>query len=234
MIFNNRATAETIITHLIVNWPSPTAEFYTRKMSQTGLEAKHSFSVHLLQDNSEVTRVDVGGVTTPTQDVGGVTTPTHQDREEGGGVTTPTHRDREEGGGVITPTQGGSVIRDEHQRGHSSDYGEAVAPPKKDSDPLAAQAHQSSGDLTQFGAMWSDPPPFNVSWASMSCQSHMGPLHNGRGTYVYRLSPSGDMAALVVNEKKARDIRVLFFSPLTPGELSTAIYPPREDKQTGR
>lgn len=189
--------------------------------------------------------MDVGGVTTPTWDVGGVTTPTRgntdvgrvttptQDREEGGGVTTPTHQDREEGGGVITPTQGVSMIRDEHQRGHGSDYGEAVAPPKKDSDPVTVQA-QSSGDLTQFGAMWSDPPPFNVSWASVSCQSHMGPLHNGRGTYVYRLSPSGDMAALVVNEKKAKDIRVLFFSPLTPGELSTAIYPPREDKQTGR
>lgn len=231
MIFNNRATAETIITHLIVNWPSPTAEFYTRKMSQTGLEAKHAFSVHLLQDNSEVTRVDVGGVTTPTRDVGGVTTPTRGNTDVGR-VTTPT-QDREEGGGVITPTQGVSVIRDEHQRGHGSDYGEAVAPPKKDSDPVAVQA-QSSGDLTQFGAMWSDPPPFNVSWASVSCQSHVGPLHNGRGTYVYRLSPSGDMAALVVNEKRARDIRVLFFSPLTPGELSTAIYPPREDKQTGR
>ena len=86
---------------------------------------------------------------------------------------------------------------------------------------------------SQFGALWSDPPPFNVSWSSISCESHSGPAHDGHGTYHYRLSPSGDIAAMVVNEQKAKKTRVHFLSPFFPEELSSTVYP-QDSTDSGR
>ena len=102
--------------------------------------------------------------------------------------------------------------------------------------PPTPSLGEGSDATHQFGPLWGNAPPFTVSWGSISCRSHVGgPAHNGRGTYVYRLSPSGDVSALAVNERKARNSRVLFFSSLTPGELSSAVYPSsEEDRKTGR
>ena len=97
-----------------------------------------------------------------------------------------------------------------------------------------AQTEELSEDVSQFGALWKNPPPFIISWGSVSCQSCAGPSHNGRGTYIYRLSPMGDLSALAVNERKAKDTRVLFYSPLTQGGLSSRVYPQQKDTQTGR
>lgn len=190
VVFNDRNTAETTITHLLINWPSSTEDFYTHRTSH--LQAKPPFSERLPRK------------------------------------------------GVVAGAAGRSA--DEAQRFAESEC--CTAAPDDDDQPLspaspecdASAAQDSEGHVTQFGALWNAPPPFKVSWGSVSCQPHLGPAHNGRGTYVYRLSPSGDVSALAVNERKAKNIRVFFFSPLTPGELSSAIYPvsQEEGKQTGR
>ena len=178
VVFNDRNTAETTITHLLINWPSSTEEFYTHKTSHSEIAAKHAF---------------------------------------------PEYKVR--GGSGSLESKG----EDESQAAHSE------APGILDGQ-LHGSPELSEGNATQFGALWSAPPPFNVSWGSASCQSHIGPAHNGKGTYVYRLSPSGDVSALAVNERKAKNIKVLFFSPLTPGELSSSLYPlsREESKETGR
>lgn len=117
---------------------------------------------------------------------------------------------------------------------HSTPIGRASETTPTDGTAEVQPCDCSEGGASPFGALWSDAPPFDVSWGSVSCQSHVGPVHNGHGTYVYCLSPSGDVSALAVNEKKAKNTRVLFFSSLTPGELSTTVYPTEEDKKTGR
>lgn len=86
----------------------------------------------------------------------------------------------------------------------------------------------------QFGALWSYPPPFSVSWGSVPCSPGTGPTHNGAGTYVYRLSPMGDLSAVVVNQKKAKETTIVFFSPLTQVGISVNVYPPQDESKTGR
>lgn len=209
IIFNNRSSSETTITHLLVNWPSSTANFYTRRTSQSDLALKYAFSVHLLQDEGQ----DTASRAAETEGIKG------QSKNQSRKLDSPVPQQ------VENPT-------------HSDGHFQLPDPPEHDSKTgttAAAQVLDCSGDVpSQFGAMWSDPPPFNVSWGSVSCQSHLGPAHNGRGTYVYRLSPSGDVSALAVNERKAMNTRVLFFSPLTPGELSHSIYSPQEGGLNGR
>jgi hypothetical protein len=172
------------------------------KTNHLELGAKHAFSAHLLQDGI-AGRVQQGA--------------------ECKGQGFP--------GGDQTVI---SYSRQESQEAEFKDQteipdGDVPLSPNCDEFPVA---HRSEDHATQFGALWNAPPPFNVSWGSVSCQSRTGPAHNGGGTYVYRLSPSGDISALAVNEKKAKNIRVLFFSSLTPGELSSTVYP--LSKENGR
>lgn len=196
MVFNDRVSAETTITHLLINWPSPTAEFYTRRTSQSDLAIKYAFSVHLLQDNPHLHHHH-GAVSA----------------NVGKGAEFKIGQRREGGGNKIPTSHGDSREKD----AESAALNEGIS--------LQAQAQNDTADVAQFGAMWDAPPPFNVSWGSVSCRSHIGPAHIGHRTYIYRLSPSGDISALAVNEKKPKNIRVLFFSPLTPGELSSSVYP---------
>ena len=182
VVFNDRVSAETTITHLLINWPSPTAEFYTSRTSQSELAVKHAFSVHLLQDDPLLH---------------------HQH------------------GAVSANVGKGAEFKFGQREGGNSRESETT--------PAAflqtTAQNSTAADVAQFGAMLDAPPPFNVSWGSVSCQSHIGPAHIGHRTYVYRLSPSGDILALAVNERNPKNIRVLFFSPLTPGELSSSVYP---------
>lgn len=194
VVFNDRNSAETTITHLLVNWPSSMEEFYTRRTSCSDLAAKPVFSGK--QGGSRV----VMGVA-----------------EQGAE----------------------SKVQTAMQSSHRNDSplpSPLLSPDCESGSPESPAPRDDEGHVSQFGALWNAPPPFNVSWGSVSCHSHIGPAHNGHGTYVYRLSPSGDVSALAVNERKARNIRVFFFSPLTPGELSNTVYPlaREESKQTGR
>lgn len=204
IVFNDRNSTETTITHLLINWPSSTEEFYTHRTSRSETAGKHAFSVRLPQDGSPAV---AGAADRKEQDAG-------QAR-------------------LIAGCTGHTAARDCPDE--SSAGGPPLTPPECDSSESPA-AQDSEGHVTQFGALWNAPPPFKVSWGSVSCQSHIDPAHNGRGAYVYRLSPSGDVSALAVNERNAKNIRVFFFSPLTPGELSSPVYPMsrEESKQTGR
>ena len=113
---------------------------------------------------------------------------------------------------------------------------------KKKGDRLCKEGGTSSGcdgsdiDVSsmQFRTLCCKPPPFITKWGSVSCSPGTGPAHNGTGTYVYHLSPVGDLSALVVNQKRATETRIIFFSPLTQVGVSVYVYPPYEGSMAGR
>lgn len=200
VVFTDRDTKETISTHLLVNWASATADFYSRRSSGSDLtEGKAVFPLQLFQ-NVEATmgnenKLEYGNV---------------------GGRRRSTGEKR-------SPDEGG-VLSDRDSSGSGGFDGKKFV-----------QGVDVSMGTMQFGALWNDPPPFNVSWGSVSCSSPgTGPTHNGTGTYVYRLSPMGDLSAVVVNQKRARETRIIFFSPLNQVGVSVNVYPPQDESKTGR
>ena len=183
------------MTHLLINWPSFTAEFYSHKTKQSKLTSKSTFPIRLLESRT---------------------------------IPITPHKKQKEISKNETKTPQGGIS--DSKVGNAATKGSFVG------SGLAQVWRSSNGNdqSTQFGAMWSGPPPFNVSWGTVLCQSHTGPVQNGRGTYVYRLSPSGDLSALAVNKRKAKDTRILFFSPLTQGGLTSTVYSAKEERQSGR
>ena len=193
LVFNDRNTGETTVSHLLVNWPNPTTRFYSHKTSKPIAPVQQrTFSSQRLLWGDPVSA----------------------------------------GGSARNVTGGGGG----EEQGRSKDAdGASQSEKKEEEEEEVVVEGEGEETATQFGALWNAPPPFNVSWSTMSCQSQAGPAHNGRRTYVYRLSPSGDVAALAVNSRKAMNIRVMFFSPLTPGELSSTVYPlAKEGRESGR
>ena len=199
VVFTDRDTMETAITHLLVNWASATANFYSRMSSEPGRAPKENivFPLQLFQS---------------------VNVAEGKGRKVGEGCVTMVGRNGRSKGGERSPEDIGiSSDSSSGCNGGSFVHGVDV----------------SSGTM-QFGAMWKYPPPFIVSWGSVLCSPGTGPSHNGTGTYVYRLSPMGDLSALVVNQKRARDTRIIFFSPLTQVGVSVHVYPPQDDSKIGR
>lgn len=191
IVFNNRQSGEVMMIHLLINWPSSTAEFYSRRTSYSdkSLSSGHAFPVRLLLHNRN----------------------------------TCGEGDEEIKKGHTTSDENTSF----QQR--ASAISQVPSSSMNSSEPV-----MESESSSQFGALWNGPPPFNVSWGSVSSQLHAGPTHNGRGTYIYRLSPGGELAALAVNTRKAKDSRILFFSPLTEGGLTSPVYTTPVEGQTGR
>ncbi len=92
----------------------------------------------------------------------------------------------------------------------------------------------AAGSATQFGARWTEPPPFSVSWGTVAFSAEDTPTHSGHGTYVYRLSPAGDLCAIVMNKARASRTKVNFFSPLNQVGISVNVYQQPDQSWVGR
>lgn len=195
VVFTDRDTEETTITHLLINWASATASFFSRRSSRPELGGgKGVFPLQLFQ-SVKMTAGD--------------------GRKVGGGREVDVGRSER---GRRSPKDA-RILSGSSSGGDSGSFVQGVDVPSS---------------TMQFGALWRDPPPFIVSWGSVSCSPGTGPIHSGTGTYVYRLSPMGDLSAVVVNQKRARDTRVIFFSPLTQVGVSVCVYPPQDESKIGR
>jgi len=179
LVFTNRDTKETTIAHVLINWASSTAKFYSRSNQSDKVDESVLFPLQLYQENS---------------------VPNFGNYRERQSLSSNTEMVGGEG--------------------------------KKIS--MEGRVSLSSSGGSQFGAMWSDTPPFRVSWGSISCPSSSSPSHNGSGTYVYRLSPMGDLGAIVMNHKKASESRIVFFSPLNQVGISVKIYQQPKETWIGR
>ena len=179
LVFTNRDTMETTIAHVLINWASSSAKFYSSRSNKPVKEEEPViFPLQLFQD--PCTTFDSNG-------------------------------------GL--------------QYNNSSSVEVVGSPGRKVS--LEGKT-LTAGSGAQFGALWSDPPPFRVSWGSIACPPSTCPSHSGISTYVYRLSPTGDLSAVVVNQKKASETRVIFFSPLSQVGISVKVYPQPEEAWSGR
>ena len=89
--------------------------------------------------------------------------------------------------------------------------------------------------------------PFQTSWSTVfytpdNNDDHQTPINSHsthpplakRGCYVVKLSPTGCIAALVVNRKEALNTAVVFFSPLVNASMSTPLYLSKAKEKTGR
>ena len=180
LVFSNRDTKETTIAHVLINWASATAKFYSSRSNHSDeVDEPVLFPLQLFQEASI--------------------------------STFGSYKDR-----------------------HSISSSTEVIGGKGRKVSMEGRISLSSSCGSQFGAMWSDSPPFRVSWGSISCPSSSSPSHNGSGTYVYRLSPMGDLGAVVTNHKKASKSRIIFFSPLNQVGISVKVYQQAEESWIGR
>ena len=84
--------------------------------------------------------------------------------------------------------------------------------------------------------------PFQTSWSTISYNSschHRNststlPTLSGRGTYVCRLSPTCNIAALAINQMEPANTQVLFFSPIVKAGMASRIYQRKVEGNSGR
>ena len=82
--------------------------------------------------------------------------------------------------------------------------------------------------------------PFDAIWKTMSycsqdCnKSGSKSSLSGRGCYLSKFSPTGNIVGLAINHEEALDTQVLFVSPLVETGLSSAIYQPKFRRKLGR
>lgn len=80
--------------------------------------------------------------------------------------------------------------------------------------------------------------PFMTQWNSKSCSQDDGNTELssqiGKGSYVAKFSPTGDVLALAINQNCTSDSQVLFCSLITDGGVSSPIYRNTSVKKSGR
>ena len=81
--------------------------------------------------------------------------------------------------------------------------------------------------------------PFSAVWKTVSYCPLMGESTSksspsGRGCYISKFSPTGNIVALAINHREAMDTRLLFFDPLVETGLSNSAYQPKVGKKLGR
>ena len=214
----------TTITHLLINWPNLAVQFYSNHTHQPET-AQHAFpfGAHSYQ-----------GL------IGPDPPPLFVTQQENLSTSNVSTKD------TALQTEGSKGQSSSDNDGHRSNNG--YAPPISDRTnvlPLRDRTNlgeHSNGHFlakpsrkqTHFSALLDSPPPFQASWSTLSHSPTSenrvsSSTHTGRGSYVCKISPSGSVVALCVNEREACDTHMMFFSPLVNIGVMNPVYPLREN-----
>ncbi len=206
-----------MVTHLLVRWNDPTAQFYSNHSTaacQPG--ALGSPGVSLLQVSYATPRessVRRGGENSQLEAV-----------KESRGISKESMASE-----VSQPLRDTTNLLEEN------------GPASRESSqtfPSTLVSESTSPIVPTRGDCAGSNVPFTVQWKARSCShdNSSGPLSPplGRGAYVAKFSPTGNVLAFALNQKSASDSQVLFCSLLTDSGLSSLIYNSTNTTKSGR
>lgn len=208
-VFTDSNSHRTTITHLLISWSPPTAQFYSAHSSCHNTAATHPFPFSAV--DSETSSESVGGDDEQEVNLSG---DLEKDSENGGDSLRHTCS-----GGRNIPLSDTTNTRIQIRKGH-----------KKQLNPQQFDAFTKPGEQP-FQTSWSTVfySSLNpVEGGNVSSSTSTPPLR--RGCYVCRLSPTCSVAALAVNRREASDSSVVFFSPLLDTGLSSPLYSSKMNK----
>lgn len=77
--------------------------------------------------------------------------------------------------------------------------------------------------------------PVNVTWKTCTAhRAHCQSSPHGRGCYVVKISPTGNISAVAINHGNAGDTHVLFADLLNEVSLSSTVYVNADNTMSGR
>ena len=224
----NRGTNETAITHLLINWRSAALEFYshcTNKIPESTGLLTFPFVRQSETKFEEKRHSEISGME---NEVGHV-------RFKQGSTKNL---------GYSVDSIGGQVLQDRTNLSFNTTNETLSSAEQRVHIEESTTTGKLQGSCTHFDQLSTSDSasPFETSWSTISYNSnhHHGnmtsSLHvlNGRGTYVCKLSPTCNVAALAVNQMEPADTRVLFFSPVVKAGIASHCYQTKVEGNSGR
>ena len=210
---------ETVITHLRLNWNGPLVKFY-RDHSNVTLQ---NGAMNMGNERGTITPVLTSYLDNPIQ------------RENLPHATSTLHKTENK-----TPS-GNLHSSNLPLRDRTNDPLQPTGQTALPTSPLEFGTKQhlltvkNTSPFTSF-----HDAPFDAIWKTMSycsqdCnKSGSKSSLSGRGCYLSKFSPTGNIVGLAINHEEAIDTQVLFVSPLVETGLSSAIYQPKFRRKLGR
>jgi len=210
---------ETVITHLRLNWNGPLVKFY-RDHSNVTLQ---NGAMNMGNERGTITPMLTSYLDNPIQ------------RENLPHATSTLHKTENK-----TPS-GNLHSSNLPLRDRTNDPLQPTGQTALPTSPLEFGTKQhlltvkNTSPFTSF-----HDAPFDAIWKTMSycsqdCnKSGSKSSLSGRGCYLSKFSPTGNIVGLAINHEEALDTQVLFVSPLVETGLSSAIYQPKFRRKLGR
>ena len=210
---------ETVITHLRLNWNGPLVKFY-RDHSNVTLQ---NGAMNMGNERGTITPMLTSYLDNPLQ------------RENLPHATSTSHKTENK-----TPS-GNLHSSNLPLRDRTNDPLQPTGQTALPTSPLEFGTKQhlltvkNTSPFTSF-----HDAPFDAIWKTMSycsqdCnKSGSKSSLSGRGCYLSKFSPTGNIVGLAINHEEALDTQVLFVSPLVETGLSSAIYQPKFRRKLGR
>ncbi len=206
-VFTNRQSREVVVTHLLIRWSNPTEQFYSTYPGQAA--ASESCGVRLLQ---------VGCTPRETPEMQG---------DENAQVEEMTVKEPHSNETLQTssyPQQ--RPLRDMTNLTQEN-------PPESFQPLPSTLVSEKTADVpaptsVSSGCTGIISAPFTIQWKTKSyspdntTDQHLSPT--GRGCFVAKLSPTGNVLALAINRSSASDSQILFYSLLTDSGVSSPIH----------
>ena len=242
--FSSReAISQTLITHLLIRWNGAAEQFYAARSNTVTADPSCGESTAgriiplsvddmpaktpiLLQENAIASTKDPtlsGKSLQPSQRGSGSHDEPLRDR-------TNVLEDRETAACEQAPD---SLTRSHH--GH--EYRQELQPRQAPTDVSNSGGSEEPCEAPNRGVI--DTPSFQALWRTGTCcvegkDADQCSSLTGKGTYVSKFSPTGNVVALAMNRELAADTRVLFLSPLTECGLASPVYQFRDKEKAGR
>ena len=210
---------ETVITHLWLNWNGPLVKFY-RDHSNVTLQ---NGAMNMGNERGTITPVLTSYLDNPIQ------------RENLPHATSTLHKTENK-----TPS-GNLHSINLPLRDRTNDPLQPTGQTALPTSPLEFGTKQhlltvkNTSPFTSF-----HDAPFDAIWKTMSyCSQNFNKSGSksslsGRGCYLSKFSPTGNIVSLAINHEEALDTQVLFVSPLVETGLSNAVYQPKFRRKLGR
>ena len=246
---SREAPRQTLITHLLIRWNSAIEQFYAAHSNIATEDPSHGeptagrvipLSVDgapvisppiLLQENATGSSIMKDAVR------GGKNL---QPSQRGPGSHDEPLRDRtnvlEDREAIVceqSPASPGPVIPSPHGHEYQEEPQTAQVPTSAPNSGDSEEPRKATNrDVT-------DTLPFQTFWRSGTCRAEGKDVSQrssltGRGSYVSKFSPTGNIMALAMNKELAADTQVLFLSPLTECGLACPVYQFRDKEKAGR
>ena len=207
-VFTNGGSHCTTITHLLISWSPPTAQFYSAHSSSHNTASTHPFP--FTAPDSETSSESLGG-----DEEHGVNLSVDLDKDSGNGRDSLRRSSEKIPFSDATNSRTRIQIRKGNEKRLNPPQFDAFTKPEE-------QPFQTSWSTV----FYSSPNPVE---GDVSSSTSMPPLRR-RGCYVCRLSPTCSVAALAINMREASESSVVFFSPLVDAGLSSPLYSSKMNK----